>query len=157
MPAPQEDRTRIVRDKRTTTDYLEGNNIGGGGSGSSSSRVASAVVTSIDNLELRPRCRPENQLPMKLTPQEIRLIERAIGGPMDGSSSSSNSSAAATANARGGRNVGGNNNAPTPTTAQASSSLLSLQITACPSACLMDMAGDPNILARQYAGLATWA
>jgi hypothetical protein len=81
-----------------------------------------------------PRCAPQNAGALRMTRFERLLLEAAVGGPLAGG------------------------NAALPTDA---AKLLELRLTAChdvaaQAACLLDLAGDPNVLVRQYAGLATW-
>jgi hypothetical protein len=81
-----------------------------------------------------PRCAPQNAVALRITRFERLLLEAAVGGPL----------------------AGGDATLPTD-----AAKLLELRLTAChdvaaQAACLLDLAGDPNVLVRQYAGLATW-
>ena len=73
------------------------------------------------------RAAPGNNLPLRLPRQDTRLLELAVGGPLSGNDA-----------------VG-----------------LNVDVTVCPSVeaqvdCMLDLATDPVMLCRQWAGLALW-
>lgn len=91
------------------------------------SRPPAAAVAASAPSSVRTRARPENNIAAALPPWQQALLEAALGGPLVGNASAS----------------------------------LDAAITLCPDIaaqvdCLFDLATDPNILARQWFGLATW-
>jgi hypothetical protein len=90
-----------------------------------------AAVAGSHAPHLRPRAQAANALPLRLGRSEERLLQAALGGPLTGNK------------ARGG------------------SAHLDVTLLACPTveaqvACLLDFATDPNVLIRQWTGLALW-
>jgi hypothetical protein len=90
-----------------------------------------AAVAGSHAPHLRPRAQAANALPLRLARSEERLLQAALGGPLTGNKT------------RGG------------------SRYLDVALLACPTveaqvACLLDFATDPNVLIRQWTGLALW-
>jgi len=80
----------------------------------------------------RPRCAPQNARELRLAPLERALLEAALGGPLDGGGFGADAAR-----------------------------LLGVELSVCrdadqQAACLIDLAGAPDVLVRAYVGLMTW-